>query len=214
MDLSSVRYLMLKRQHFIEKADEAEYEKLFRFLSPVHTKFWIVPGSPPVIEHRTRTNDFALNSNLRKNRKILKGRFQGGLVGYVYDDELPLYMAVYKKSLKGLSEIDEAVLGTIKDEGPMNIRLIKEITGLLSKQIAASLQKMQKAFIVYEDQVDGERDRAWYILEEEFSTEDLSKYDFDFAIEEIIYRFSFMNVFVDEVMIKSFTRLKNWEEAV
>ncbi len=206
---NSAIYLSLKRQNLIERDVNADYEKLFRLMSPVPTLFWTAPGEPPLIQHRHDIDDRTLNNYNRANRTILKGRFRGGNVGYIYVDELSLFMAAYKKEIKSFSHNDVIVLETLKNEGAMNIAMIKEITGLLSKHISASLQKLQKAFIVFEDQVDNENDRAWYILEDEFQDYELDKYSKEQAIAEVIYRFAYLNMFFDESMVKSFTKFTN-----
>jgi hypothetical protein len=199
-------FLRFKRQNLIEQ-DHTPYDELFRLMSPVPTKYWVEPGSPPAIEGRFTEDDRDLNNRRRENRTIIKGRFRGGNVGYIFQDELPLHRAAYKKDVNSFNETDELVLETIRQEGAMNIALIKEITGLLSKQISSSLQKMQKAFIVYEDQVDGENDRAFYILEDEFFQMDFSRYNRIDAVCELIKRFCYLNVLVDKTMIRSFTGL-------
>lgn len=209
LDKNKITYLMMVRQNLIKHPDNMDYEKMFRMMSPVPTLFWTAPGEPPLIQHRFDIDDKTLNNYNRANRKIIKGRFRGGNVGYIYYDELPLFMAAYKKEVFRFNQIDEIVLRTIKHEGAMNIHMIKEITGLLSKQISPSLQKMQKAFILYEDQVDNEYDRAWYLLEEEFYDMDLDKYSKQDAIKEVIARFCYLNVMIDEKMIKSFTKFTN-----
>ena len=206
INTKKARYLSLKRQNLIERDENADYEKMFRLMSPVSTLYWTEPGAPPSMQHRFDIDDKTLNNYNRANRTIIKGRFRGGNVGYIYADELPLFMAAYKKDISRFSEHDLIVLETIRNEGAMNIAMIKEITGLLSKHIAASLQKMQKAFLVFEDQVDSEWDRAWYILEDEFHDVDLTAYTRARAMEEVISRFAYVNVFFDESMVKSFTR--------
>ncbi|MBB6481760.1 hypothetical protein [Spirochaeta isovalerica] len=205
----SITYLRMKRQNLIDGEHWGDYEQLFRLMSPVPTLFWTTPGEPPIIQYRTDRDDRTENNNLRSDRTIIKGRFRGGSIGYIFADELPLFMAAYKKDISVYSDIDMTVLKILRSEGPMNIDMIKEITGLLSKHISASLQKLQKAFIVFEDQVDGEWDRSWYILEDEFSHLDLNAYTKEQAVEEILRRFAFLNVFADESMIKSFTRFSN-----
>jgi hypothetical protein len=209
LDKNKTTYLMMVRQNLIKHQNNLEYEKMFRMMSPVPTLFWTEPGEPPLIQHRFDIDDKTLNNYNRANRNIIKGRFRGGNVGYVYHDEFPLFMAAYKKEIKRFNEIDEIVLRTIRHEGAMNIQMIKEITGLLSKQISPSLQKMQKAFILYEDQVDKDNDRAWYILEEEFYDMEIDKYSKEKAIEEVILRFCYLNVVIDENMVKSFTKFAN-----
>jgi hypothetical protein len=202
-------YLQLARQNIIKHPDNLDYEKMFRMMSPVPTLYWTAPGEPPLIQHRHVIDDRTLNNYNRANRTIIKGRFRGGNVGYIYQDELPLFMAAYKKEIKSYTQNDFTVLETLRTEGAMNIAMIKEITGMLSKHIAASLQKLQKAFIVFEDQVDNEHDRAWYILEDEFQDVDFEQYTREQAMEEVILRFGILNVFFDESMVKSFTKFAN-----
>jgi len=205
----SARYLSLRRQNLIERKNDADYERLFRMMSPVSTLFWTEPGAPPLIQYRHDIDDKTLNNYNRANRTIIKGRFRGGNVGYIYADELPLFMSAYKKEIKQYTQNDFTVLETLHNEGAMNIAMIKEITGLLSKHISASLQKLQKAFIVFEDQVDNEWDRAWYILEDEFHDTDFDKYTREQAICEVILRFAYLNAFFDESMIKSYAKFSN-----
>ncbi|MBN2655604.1 MAG: hypothetical protein JXR86_00985 [Spirochaetales bacterium] len=207
--IQSINYLRLKRQNLLDGHKAMEYEELFRLMSPVPTLFWATPGEPPVIQYRTDVDDRKLNDHRRSDRTIIKGRFRGGSVGYIFADELPLFMAAYRKDVSLYNSHDLAVLNVLRTEGPMNIEMIKEITGLLSRQISASLQKLQKAFVVFEDQVDSEWDRSWYLLEDEFSHMDLNAFSREAALGEVIKRFVFLNVFAHETMIKSFTRLPN-----
>ena len=209
INAKKTKYLSLRRQNLIERDENADYESLFRLMSPVPTLFWTAPGEPPVIQYRHNVDDRTLNNYNRANRTIIKGRFRGGNVGYIYANELPLFMAAYKKEISRFTENDFMVLETLRSEGEMNIEMIKEITGLLSKNISASLQKLQKAFIIYEDQVDSGGDRVWYILEDEFHDVDFDTYTRAQAMEEVIRRFAYLNVFFDESMVKSFTRFSN-----
>ena len=45
---------------------------------------------------------------------------------------------------------------------------MKRMTGLLVKQITPALHRLQEAFLVFEDQFDGEWDRGWYLFDEMF----------------------------------------------
>lgn len=209
MNYESIKFLRLQRQHMIEPVDEEHYDQLFKNMSPVQTQFWIEPGSPPELLYRCEFDDALTNDMYRRDRTIIKGRFQGGNVAYCFLEDLPLFMAAYRKPIKSFSQQVEIVLNILKNEGAMDIDLIKEISGLLSKEIAKALQKLQKAFIVYEDQVDSERTRAFYILEDEFSNLDFRKYSREEAINEVIKRFIYMNVFVTIDMIKSYTKFTN-----
>lgn len=207
MTLEQIKYLRLKRQGLIEALDAGDYEQLFRNMSPVATKFWIEPGTPPEIEHRCDFNDRDANDFARRMRSIVKGRFQGGNVAYVYQDEMPLFAAVYRKQIKMFTEVETTILTLLHNEGPMNLKMMKEITGILNKDLSKAAQHLQKAFMLFEDQVDKENDRAWYLLEDEFDEMDFRSIDVTEALAEAVRRFSYMNVMVDVSMIKSFTKL-------
>jgi hypothetical protein len=54
------------------------------------------------------------------------------------------------------------VLEAVQSAGPLTPRQLKEETGLLNKQIMPALHRLQKAFLVYEDQTDNDWERGWY----------------------------------------------------
>jgi len=209
MTLEQIIYLRMQRQGLIEPVDASSYEQLFRNMSPIPTKFWIEPGAAPTIEHRCDFNDGDANEFARRMRNIVKARFQGGRVGYVYQDELPLFAAAYNKPISHYTEVEMTILNLLHHEGPMSLKMMKEITGILNKDLAKAAQHLQKAFILFEDQVDKENDRAWFLLEDELDDLDFKKFDELQATEEIVRRFLMMNVMADTSMIKSFTKLSN-----
>ncbi len=94
----------------------------------------------------------------------------------------------------------------LKREGPMNIGLMKELTGRLVKEITPALHKLQEAFLVFEDQADNEWDRAWYLMEGEFPELNLSLPRGE-AVEAAVLRFAYRIVAFDLPMAKSFFRL-------
>lgn len=60
-------------------------------------------------------------------------------------------------------------LERIEMSGPYTIGQLKEESGLLVKEITPALQsRLQEAFLIYEDQYDGEWDRGWYRFGEFF----------------------------------------------
>ena len=83
LDKNNVAALRTQRQYIGEKASEREYETLFRDLSPVPTVYWCCPGEPPALSFRASFDDRLFNAQRRAKREILKGRFQGGTIGYV-----------------------------------------------------------------------------------------------------------------------------------
>jgi hypothetical protein len=205
-DITALRMI---RQHLSEPCGRDSYDALFRDMSPVPTIYWCEPGSPPTLPLHTDFDDGLYNSKRRSNRDILKGRFAGGSIFYVTKDDLEVFACLYKKDMTDFSDIQLELLELLEREGPMNIGLMKEITGHLVKDIAPALHKLQEAFIVYEDQVDNEWDRAWYLFENEFPDVNLYRYQKTQALEILLPRFARLCVFFDEEMVKSYYRLPN-----
>ncbi len=194
--------LLMERQRLIKPLSADGFDEIFRNMSPVHTNFWTDPGSPPTINGRCDMDDKAHCYMLRSKREIVKGRFQGQSVGYVFADELELMAGAFRKTGE-LSYDEQVVFDIVRQEGPINIQMIKEITGMLSKRIAPVLHKLQQKFLVFEDQVDNEWDRCWYVFEQEFDI-NLNRYTKIEAIKILLLRFAYMNVIFDVEMAKNY----------
>ena len=197
----------MQRQCFGGKADRIAYDELFRLMSPVQPPYWCRPGSPPSLVFRAKFDEYTHVFDMRKRRTIVKGRFQGGAVAYIFADELPLFTSIYAKDKDSLTFYEAEILELLRREGPMNIALMKEFTGLLSKKITPVLHKLQQKFLVFEDQDDNEWDRAWYPLETEFPDVDKEKFNKIQALRTIIIRFAYLNVFINIEMINSFYKI-------
>ncbi len=141
----------------------------------------------------------------------MKARFQGGSIAYVFADELPLFASVYSKDRRKLSYDEFEILELLHREGPMGVKNIKELTGLMAKQITPVLHRLQQRFLVFEDQADDEWDRAWYPFETEFPDMDLEEYNKDQTIKTLVMRFAYLNVFINTRMLNSFYRLPRIE---
>ena len=99
----------------------------------------------------------------------------------------------------------------IEREGPLNIQQMKEETGLLVKEITPALHRLQEAFLIYEDQYDGEWDRGWYKFVEMFPEVILDKYTRLEALKIVLQRFAYRLVWFDTAMAKSFYKLPEKE---
>ncbi|MDE6709857.1 MAG: hypothetical protein K2J76_05155, partial [Oscillospiraceae bacterium] len=88
-----------------------------------------------------------------------------------------------------------------------NIQQIKETTGMLVKEITPVLHRLQEAFLVYEDQYDGEWDRGWYKFSEMFPDVNINKYTKTEALKIILQRFSYRQVCFNAEMVRSFYKL-------
>ena len=101
--------LRAARQHLEAQAGGAEYDSLFRQMSPVRTVYWCCPGEPPCLSFRADFDDTDYCFRMRGRREIVKGRFQDGGIAYIFADELELFGAAYRKNRRGLTETGEEV---------------------------------------------------------------------------------------------------------
>lgn len=208
MDSNAVKAFRMQRQCLSTQAQTIEeYEALFRRMQPVPPVYFSRPGDPPTLVHRAAFDDKVVNDRLRAGRTIVKGRFMGGTVGYVYADELELYIAAYKKDIDRLTARQQRILDMLMHIGPLTCAQMKEETGFLVKEIMPDLHKLQEAFLVYEDQTDGDWDRGWYVFEREWEGVDINRYTKLEAVSRILLRFIYLNIFATTEGMKSWLRL-------
>lgn len=203
--------LRMERQCLINKADEAAYIKLYRDMQPGQNVYWDGFGDPPSLSFRAGFDDIEFNRDRQLKRKLIKGRFAGGNLGWIESSDVELFMALYRKPLTKPTMEQQLVLELIETAGPFNIQQIKEETGLLVKQITPILHRLQEAFLVYEDQYDGEWDRGWYRFDEMFPEIKTDRYTRTEALKIVLQRFAYRIVWFDVAMAKSFYRLPEKE---
>ena len=208
MTKDAVLALRLERQRLTDKAvTSAQYEALFRLMQPVPPVYFSCPGDPPTLVHRAAFDDRLHNDSLRSSRTIVKGRFQGGTVGYVFADELELYIGAYRREIDRMTGRQQRIYDLLLSCGPLTCAQIKEESGLLVKEIMPDLHRMQEAFLVYEDQTDGDWERGWYVFAREWDFVDISRYSRIEAVSRIIEKFLSLSVFSTEEGMKSWLRL-------
>lgn len=208
--------LRMERQHLVNKADENEYLELYRDTQPGQNVYWNGFGEPPTLSFRAGFDDIEFNRSRQLDRRLIKGRFSGGNLGWIEPCDLELFAALYRKPLKNPNEIQLLILELIDREGPVNIQHIKEETGLLVKEITPALHRLQEAFLVYEDQYDGEWDRGWYKFSEMFPEAVPDRYTRNEALKTVLKRFAYRLVWFDIAMAKSFYKIpeKDIKQAV
>lgn len=207
MDQRKIISLRMIRQHFVEAADRAEYDALYRDMQPGMNVYWNGFGEPPTLSFRAGFDDISYNRQRQFRRELVKGRFAGGNLGWIVPEDMELFMALYRKPLKEMTEDQRAVMEMIAQQGPSNIQRMKEETGLLVKQITPALKRLQEAFEVYEDQYDGEWDRGWYRFSEMFPEADPGRYTRREALKIVLMRFAYRQVWFDGEMARSFYKL-------
>jgi len=204
--------LRMQRQHLLTPATEAEYDALYRDLQPGLNVYWHGFGQPPELTFRADFDDIEYNRQRQARRDLIKGRFAGGNLGWIVPEDLPLFAAMYRKPVIGfMNDVQATIMTLIKRLGPLNIQQIKEETGYLVKVITPALHRLQEAFLLYEDQYDGEWDRAWYRFEEMFPEADPGRYDRSEALKIVLMRYAYRMVWFDAAMAKSFYRLPGKE---
>lgn len=207
IDSSSITALRMERQHLNKPANTAEYRALFRDTSPGQNVYWCGFGDPPSLTFRADFNDIDFNRERQKTRELVKGRFQGGNLGWIENGDMELFACLCRKPLDKPTLAQQTLLDLIQREGPLNIQLMKEITGMLVKEITPALHRLQEAFLIYEDQFDGQWDRGWYKFPEMFPDMDYQKYTRIEALKVVLRRFAYRNVVFNADTAKSFYRL-------
>ena len=198
----------MRRQHLIGPLTSHEkYLELFRSLQPVSTLFFTYPGSPPTLSPRTQFNDELEANRLRARGTIVKGRFLGGNIGYVLAEDLEMYANTFQRPLKFLNETQQTVFRALQSTGPLTPRQIKEETWLLNKEIMPALHRLQKAFMVYEDQVDTDWDRGWYDFTSQWPDIELSEDRFEPAATSVLLRFLKAHVFATYEQLRDWSKL-------
>jgi hypothetical protein len=202
----------LRRHRLIQPIDSpGDYPALFRLLQPVATGADVRPGDPPRLLHRTTFDDAREADRLRAQRRIVKGRFLSGRIGYLWADDLPLYANAFARPLARPTEVQRSVLEALRAAGPLTPRQIKEETGLLNKQIMPALHRLQQAFRVYEDQTDAEWDRAWYDFESEWSDVQLDEGEREDATRQALLRFLKGHVFATDRQLRDWSGFRSAE---
>ncbi|MBE5809575.1 MAG: hypothetical protein E7318_01430 [Clostridiales bacterium] len=203
--------LRLQRQQLVTPVAAAGYDALYRDLQPGMNLYWHGFGQPPECTFRADFDDVDYNRQRQARRQLVKGRFAGGNLGWIVPEDFPLFAALYRKPILLMDDVQLTIMTLIERMGPLNIQQIKEETGYLVKVITPALHRLQEAFLLYEDQYDGEWDRAWYRFEEMFPEHDLNRYTRAEALEIILQRFAYRMAWFDTKMAKSFYKLPEKE---
>ncbi|MCL1793915.1 MAG: hypothetical protein FWG34_08595 [Oscillospiraceae bacterium] len=207
MNQTNITALRMERQHLAHKAGESEYIGLYRDTQPGQNVYWNGFGDPPSLTYRADFDDIEFNRGRQRTHALVKGRFAGGNLGWIMPEDLELFAAAFIKPIDRLSPAQAVLMELVGREGPLSIQQMKEETGMLVKEITPALHRLQEAFLIYEDQYDGEWDRGWHAFPDMFPDLDLAKYSRPDALKILLQRFAFRHVCFDAKMAKSFYRL-------
>ena len=207
MDKNKIIALRMKRQFLSRKANKSEYINLYRDTQPGQNVYWNGFGDPPSLIYRADFEDIEFNRERQRTHALIKGRFTGGNLGWIMPEDLELFAAAFIKPLDRLASKQTVLMELIEREGPLTIQQMKEETGMLVKEITPVLHRLQEAFLIYEDQYDGEWDRGWFKFPDMFPDADLAKYSRLDALKILLQRFAYRHVCFDTKMAKSFYKL-------
>jgi hypothetical protein len=209
-DKNKITAFRMERQHLTRKANENEYIALYRDTQPGQNVYWNGFGDPPSLTYRADFNDIEFNRERQLKHKLIKGRFAGGNLGWIMPEDLELFATAFMKPLDKPAARHTALLELIERE-PLTIQQMKEETGMLVKEITPVLHRLQEAFLIYEDQYDGEWDRGWHKFSDMFPDVDLQKQTRHDTLKILIQRFAYRLVCFDIKMTKSFYKLPEKE---
>ncbi|RCX21736.1 winged helix DNA-binding protein [Fontibacillus phaseoli] len=199
----------LKRQGLTDPlfnpGDETSYLQLFRKLQPMSPVHFTRPGDPPRLVHRTIYSDFGVSSSIREQGKLVKGRFQGGRIAYVLEEDLKLYATAFRKEMTRFGSIHQEILALIHESGGLSKDQLKEELPYRPGDIGKALEDFQKAFILYEQQTDTDWDTGWLDFAEEWFQIPKDPENRQQAMEEVILRFTEAMVFATESQMKSWS---------
>ena len=100
MDSKKIISLRMERQFLLDKkADEKEYITLYRDTQPGQNMYWHGFGQPPVLSFRADFDDIEYNRQRQLKRRLIKGRFCGGNLGWIMAEDLEIFASLYRKPL-------------------------------------------------------------------------------------------------------------------
>lgn len=211
MNAEKILFLRMQRQHLLSPASQEEYDALYRDLQPGLNVYWNGFGQPPTLSFRAAFDDLEYNRRRLSRHALIKTRLAGGNLGWIVPEDLEVYAVLYRRPLTKPTAAQERILSLICQLGPLTIQQIKEETGLLVKEITPALHRLQQAFLLYEDQYDGEWDRSWCRFEEMFPEADLLRFSRAQALQEVILRLARRQVCLNSAQLKAFFKLPDRE---
>ena len=202
----------LRRQRLLDPIegldDEQEYLDLFKLLQPVSPVHNTRPGDPPKLVHRTLFHDDLLTGKLRENNTLVKGRFCGGRIGYVLQEDLEPYAIAFHKPISNVNAIHEDILSILKHSGGLSKDQLKqELGGYPASEISKALQTLQEAFLIYEHQPDTDWDTGWFDFATEWFEVKADESRYIQSISKVIHTFIRSMVFTTTTNIKSWSQL-------
>ncbi|WP_232699486.1 hypothetical protein [Brevibacillus daliensis] len=193
-------------QPLMDQSDEAAYLALFKRLQPVSPVHNTRPGDPPSLVHRTAFRDYQISSKLREKHLFVKGRFLGGRVGYVLQEDLHRYATVFRKPITKPKGVHHEIMSLIKQSGGISKEQLKEELPYPKAAISKELKTLQEAFILYEEQTDTDWDTGLFDFATEFFELPTNPAEEQQAISQVLLSF------LSAMVAATLTQIKDWSQ--
>ena len=108
LTMENVTALRMRRHCLTRRAGAAEYDALYRDLSPGLNVHWHGFGQPPCLVERADFDDVEYNGRRQRQRILVKGRFQNGNIGFVEAAQMELFAGLYRRPYKPTEHSDRA----------------------------------------------------------------------------------------------------------
>lgn len=187
--------------------DEEAYMELFRRLQPMAPVHFTRPGDPPRLVHRTTYNDMNMSSDLRARHRLIKGRFNGGRIAYVLEEDLKLYATAFRKTPTTFKQIHEDVMIAVRESGGLTKEQLKEELTYPAGEIGKALQDLQMAFLLHEEQTDTDWETGWLEFATEWFEVPTDADSKEASLTTVVHRFIESMVFATLKQIKSWSGL-------
>ena len=99
MEKEKIIALRMERQFLTRPAGDQEYDALYRDTQPGQNVYWNGFGQPPTLTFRTEFDDKAYNAERQLRRALVKGRFQGGNLGWICREDMELFACAFQTPL-------------------------------------------------------------------------------------------------------------------
>ncbi len=134
-------------------------------------------------------------------------------------EDLEVHAVVFRKMPARWTPVESEVLSAVRELGPITPRLLKEETGILAKKVGPALAKLQRAFLVFEDQTETNWERGWSTFSSAFPDLDLDTTDRDEAARRVFTTFFRANIFATLEQVRDWSQLpirdsKTWIEGL
>ncbi|MFD1176773.1 DNA glycosylase AlkZ-like family protein [Paenibacillus puldeungensis] len=190
-----------------DSGDEEAYMELFRRLQPMAPVHFTRPGDPPRLVHRTAYNDTNMSSDLRARHRLIKGRFNGGRIAYVLEEDLKLYATAFRKTPATFKQIHEDIMIAVRESGGLTKEQLKEELSYPAGEIGKALQDLQMAFLLHEEQTDTDWETGWLEFATEWFEVPSDAASKEASLATVVLRFIESMVFATLKQIKSWSGL-------